>query len=83
MREYCAIEKGVRPLYLIEKGVRPLYLFPLPFFAALPLPLASGYPCPMRQVGYSHRGLSPHQFMPMSGAHPSLNRTREKAPRAG
>ena len=25
------------------------------FLADLPLPLASGYPCPMRQVGYSHR----------------------------
>jgi hypothetical protein len=46
--------------------------------AVLPLPSASGYPCRMRQVGYSHRGLPPHQFMPMSGAHPSLQRTAQR-----
>jgi hypothetical protein len=45
------------------------------FLADLPLPPASGYPCNMLQVGYSHRGLSPLQFMPMSGAHSALNAT--------
>jgi hypothetical protein len=43
--------------------------------AELPLPSASGYSRRMRRVGYSHRGLSPHKLMPMSGAHPSLQRT--------
>ncbi|MDP3923900.1 MAG: hypothetical protein Q8Q84_11135, partial [Hydrogenophaga sp.] len=27
---------------------------------------------------FSHRGLSPHKFAPMLGAHPSVNRTAEK-----
>jgi len=48
--------------------------------AVLPLPSASSYPCRMRQVRHSCRGLSPHQLMPMSGAHPAVNRTlRDKA----
>jgi hypothetical protein len=34
--------------------------------AGLPLPLASGYP---DDIGSSHRGLSPHKLMPMSGVH--------------
>jgi hypothetical protein len=46
----------------------------------LHLPSASGYPCRMRQVRYSHRGLSPHKFMPMLGAHPAVQGTlRDKA----
>jgi hypothetical protein len=32
----------------------------------LPLPSASGYP---DDIGSSHRGLSPHKLMPMSGVH--------------
>ena len=41
--------------------------------ASLHLPSASGYSCHMRQVRYSHRGLTPHKFMPMLGAHLALN----------
>ena len=43
--------------------------------AGLPLPSASGYP---DDIGSSHRGLSPHKLMPMSGVHPALNRTAQK-----
>jgi hypothetical protein len=40
--------------------------------AGLPLPSASGYPdC----IGSSHRGLSPHKLMPMSGVHNAMQRT--------
>ena len=38
----------------------------------LPLPSASGYP---DDIGPSHRGLSPHKLMPMSGVHPSFHPT--------
>ena len=37
--------------------------------ADLPLPSASGYPDFMMS---SHRGLSPHKLMPMSGVHPAF-----------
>ena len=41
--------------------------------AGLPLPSASSYSRPPRgHYRYSYRGLSPHQFMPMSGVHKSL-----------
>ena len=44
--------------------------------AGLPLPSASGYIGPTTgHFRYSHRGLSPHQFMPMPGVHPLVNRT--------
>jgi hypothetical protein len=44
--------------------------------ADLPLPSASSYSRPHRgHHRYSYRGLSPHQFMPMSGVHPSVQRT--------
>ena len=43
--------------------------------AGLPLPSASGYP---DDIGSSHRGLSPHKLMPMSGVHPSLQRTGQQ-----
>ena len=39
--------------------------------AGLPLPSASGYP---DDIGSSHRGLSPHKLMPMSGVHLQLHR---------
>ena len=42
----------------------------------LPLPSASGYP---DDIGSSHRGLSPHKLMPMSGVHPAVQRTRREA----
>src|SRR5215510_324157 len=52
--------------------------------AGLPLPCTSGYP---DDIGSSHRGLSPHKLMPMSGVHPSLHPTRYSGlrplPRAG
>ena len=35
----------------------------------LPLPSASSYIGPHRRYRYSYRGLSPHQFMPISGVH--------------
>jgi hypothetical protein len=38
----------------------------------LPLPSASGYP---DDIGSSHRGLSPHKLMPMSGVHQPIQRT--------
>ena len=45
--------------------------------AGLPLPSASGYIGPKEgHFRYSHRGLSPHQFMPMSGVHDPFDRTR-------
>lgn len=45
--------------------------------AALPLPSARGYPSlTMSPSRYSHRGLAPHKFAPMLGAHPSFQRTR-------
>jgi hypothetical protein len=40
--------------------------------AGLPLPSASGYP---DDIGSSHRGLSPHKLMPMSGVHLAMHRT--------
>ena len=40
--------------------------------ASLPLPSASGYP---DDIGSSHRGLSPHKLMPMSGVHKALELT--------
>jgi len=40
--------------------------------ADLPLPSASGYPYFMMS---SHRGLSPHKLMPMSGVHPGVQAT--------
>ena len=43
--------------------------------AGLPLPSASGYPDFMTS---SHRGLSPHKLMPMSGVHPLVQATRMK-----
>ena len=44
--------------------------------AGLPLPSASGYIGPTSgHFRYSHRGLSPHQFMPMSGVHKALQPT--------
>jgi hypothetical protein len=46
--------------------------------AELPLPSASGYSRPQRgHYRYSHRGLSPHQFMPMSGVHIQMEPTRQ------
>jgi hypothetical protein len=42
------------------------------FLADLPLPSASGYPV---DIGSSHRGLSPHKLMPMSGVHHALQPT--------
>jgi len=42
------------------------------FLADLPLPSASGYP---DLIVSSHRGLSPHKLMPMSGVHHALHRT--------
>ena len=44
--------------------------------AGLPLPSASGYPV---DIGSSHRGLSPHKLMPMSGVHIAFHRTRDAA----
>jgi len=43
-----------------------------PALADLPLPSASGYICPAGHYRDSHRGLAPHQFMPMSGVHNSF-----------
>ena len=43
-----------------------------PVLADLPLPSASGYPDDIRS---SHRGLSPHELMPMSGVHQPIQRT--------
>jgi hypothetical protein len=45
--------------------------------AGLSLPSASGY-CrpPCGYYRYSHRGLAPHQIMPMSGVHNPFQRTR-------
>jgi hypothetical protein len=55
--------------------------------AGLPLPSASGFICPIGHSRDSHRGLPPHKFMPMSGVHPSMHRTRYSGlrplPRAG
>jgi hypothetical protein len=48
--------------------------FPRPL-AVPQLPSASGDPCHIAQVRYSHRGLPPHQFRPMSGVHHALKRT--------
>ena len=47
--------------------------------AGLPLPSASGYNCHMDSFKYSHRGLSPHQFMPMSGVHKQIKLTLKPA----
>lgn len=44
--------------------------------AVMPLPSASGYPCHLQHVGYSHRGLAPHKLVPMSGVHCRMQRTR-------
>ena len=44
--------------------------------AGLPLPSARGYPSlTMSPSRYSHRGLAPHKFAPMLGAHHSVKRT--------
>ena len=43
-----------------------------PALAGAPLPSASSCCC----FGSSYRGLSPHQLMPMSGVHNTLQRTR-------
>jgi len=43
--------------------------------AGLPLPSASSYIRPQGRYRYSYRGLSPHQFMPMSGVHKWLHLT--------
>ena len=40
--------------------------------AGLPLPSASSYIRPHGRYRYSYRGLSPHQFMPMSGVHKAM-----------
>ena len=50
-----------------------------PALADLPLPSASGYP---NDIGSSHRGLSPHKLMPMSGAHNALELTAASELRA-
>jgi hypothetical protein len=43
--------------------------------AGLPLPSASGCIGPMKgHFRYSHRGLTPHKFMPMPGVHIALKR---------
>ena len=50
------------------------------FLTELPLPSASGYIGPKDgHFRYSHRGLSPHQFMPMSGVHTALQGTKGQA----
>jgi len=49
------------------------------FLAGLPLPWARGYPRRMRQVGYYHRGLSPHQFMLYVGRTPVVQEGRAKS----
>ncbi len=46
-----------------------------PVLADLPLPSASGYPDNMMP---SHRGLSPHKLMPMSGVHNRVNLTAQQ-----
>ncbi|MGH8608668.1 MAG: hypothetical protein ACREX9_15015, partial [Gammaproteobacteria bacterium] len=44
--------------------------------ADLPLPSASSYICPtFGHYRYSYRGLSPHQFVPMSGVHQAFHPT--------
>jgi hypothetical protein len=43
--------------------------------AGAPLPSARGNAFHHRKVRNSHRGLSPHQFMPMSGVHRALEPT--------
>ena len=43
-----------------------------PVLTDLPLPSASGYPV---DIGSSHRGLSPHKLMPMSGVHKRFHAT--------
>jgi hypothetical protein len=43
--------------------------------ADLPLPSASGYPYFMMS---SHRGLSPHKLMPMSGVHRRIHTDARK-----
>jgi len=76
---------GLRHLVLTRPGTEPSMRFlsvgshlcaqasfrqPL---AGLPLPSASRYSGPdCGHYRYSYRGLSPHQFMPMSGVHNSL-----------
>lgn len=86
---------GLRHLVLTRPGAEPSMRFLFvgshlcarasfgQVLAALPLPSASSYPdC----IGSSHRGLSPHQFMPMSGVHKRLQPTRLRRaaePRAG
>ena len=52
-----------------------------PTLADAPLPSASGFICPIGHSKNSHRGLSPHKFMPMSGVHPSLQGTSRIKPR--
>ena len=44
--------------------------------ADLPLPSASGYP---DFIMSSHRGLSPHKLMPMSGVHSTMQATCKDA----
>jgi hypothetical protein len=46
--------------------------------AGLPLPSASGYPF---DIGSSHRGLSPHKLMPMSGVHKALEGSAQQRAR--
>jgi hypothetical protein len=46
-----------------------------PPLAKRPLPSASSCVCPKGHTRYSYRGLSPHQFMPMSGVHKGFQRT--------
>ncbi len=50
--------------------------------AGAPLPSARGNAFHHRKVRNSHRGLSPHQFMPMSGVHPPFNPTAASVPLA-
>jgi hypothetical protein len=70
---------GLRHLVLTRPGTKPSMRFlsvgshlcarasSRQTLARLPLPSASSYICPNGHYRYSYRGLSPHQFMPMSG----------------
>jgi hypothetical protein len=78
---------GFRPLVLTHPETEPSMRFLSvgshfctwasfrPLLTKLPLPSASGYIGPNEgPFRYSHRGLSPHQFMPMSGVHIAMQR---------
>ena len=82
---------GLRHLVLTRPGTEPSMRFlsvgshvcvrassrhPL---TGLPLPSASSYRCPHRgHLRYSYRGLTPHQFMPMSGVHKANSADAQK-----